>query len=414
MEAVRTWLGRDPAPLPHAHLVSWDGVERTKDLGGAEKEGRRKDKDWPIDVHTLTVASASGQIFRTQVAVAMTDAGPVVAADPSLTPYAPVHTSEAESSWQGAIPVSSLDGEDMALAARSWAEALYSGDGGRLRQAVGDADKSRAYVPMPAASAVAVKVRNVSALHRVEDGDVPSRVIARVSVTPTWGQARPDGQGKAASVAYDVLIVGANTASPRVVAWGGAGSGPSLEPYANAVTGIDLPTPSPTQSDQASPSATPSNSPSPSRTGMGAASSEPLTKTRTIPSSTATTKTDGSTTASPAGSLNAPGGPFSPKRADIASRPPTHTLTSAKTNLTASWRGRTRFTRPTPPSATSNAAWQTTTSHVCPSKRTSADCAKAMEHTLPTGAKNRRREGCRERQPPPPAQTASDANTYPS
>lgn len=258
MEAVRTWLGRDPAPLPHAHLVSWDGVERAKDLGGAEKGDRRKDKDWPIDVHTLTVASASGQIFRTQVAVAMTDAGPVVAADPSLTPYAPVDTSEAESSWQGAIPVSSLDGEDMALAARSWAEALYSGDGGRLRQAVGDADKSRAYVPMPAASAVVVKVRNVSALHRVEDGDVPSRVIARVSVTPTWGQARPDGQGKAASVAYDVLIVGANTASPRVVAWGGAGSGPSLKPYANAVTGIDLPTPSPTQSDQASPSVTPS------------------------------------------------------------------------------------------------------------------------------------------------------------
>ena len=36
-------------------------------------------------------------------------------------------------------------------------------------------------------------------------------------------------------VAFDVLVTGADTAAPRVVAWGGPGTGPTLVPFGNAV-----------------------------------------------------------------------------------------------------------------------------------------------------------------------------------
>jgi hypothetical protein len=54
---------------------------------------------------------------------------------------------------------------------------------------------------------------------------------------------------------FDVLVDGADTAAPNVVAWGGAGSGPTLTPYQNAVP-VDAPTVAAT-----APSATASTTP---------------------------------------------------------------------------------------------------------------------------------------------------------
>ena len=256
-ERVRAWLSEDPAPLPGAHLVSWDGVSRVRDLGGAGRDakarGDRKD-EWPVDVHSLTVAVSSGQVFRAQVAVAVTSAGPVVASRPSLVPYPPVSGQEAKAAWQGAIDVRGLESRDVSLAVTSWAEAYFSHDAGRLRQVVGDRDKGHAYVPMPAATSVTAKIATVSALRPVGESQTASTVIARVSVTPVWGKPQGEGgQAKGASVEFDVLISGASTASPRVVAWGGPGSGPSLKPYQNAVAGLEADPSAPASSEGAGP-----------------------------------------------------------------------------------------------------------------------------------------------------------------
>ena len=242
---------------PGAHLVSWDGVSRVRDLGGAGRDakarGDRKD-EWPVDVHSLTVAASSGQVFRAQVAVAVTSAGPVVASRPSLVPYPPVSGQEAKAAWQGAIDVRGLESRDVSLAVTSWAEAYFSHDAGRLRQVVGDRDKGHAYVPMPAATSVTAKIATVSALRPVGESQTASTVIARVSVTPVWGKPQGEGgQAKGASVEFDVLISGASTASPRVVAWGGPGSGPSLKPYQNAVAGLEADPSAPASSEGAGP-----------------------------------------------------------------------------------------------------------------------------------------------------------------
>ena len=65
----------------------------------------------------------------------------------------------------------------------------------------------------------------------------------RVDLNLDWATAAPPTQEPVADspdtlrppVTFDVLVTGADTAAPRVVAWGGPGTGPTLVPYGNAV-----------------------------------------------------------------------------------------------------------------------------------------------------------------------------------
>ena len=61
-------------------------------------------------------------------------------------------------------------------------------------------------------------------------------MIARISLTKVAGAEEEQYE----PMDFDVLVSGADTASPRVVAWGGAGTGPSLTKYGNAIVGLDL------------------------------------------------------------------------------------------------------------------------------------------------------------------------------
>jgi hypothetical protein len=75
----------------------------------------------------------------------------------------------------------------------------------------------------------------------------PTTMAVRVELAITWPSAEPTSQtagpttppaeppDAAARVAFDVLVTGADTAAPRVVAWGGPGTGPELTPFRNAV-----------------------------------------------------------------------------------------------------------------------------------------------------------------------------------
>ena len=73
------------------------------------------------------------------------------------------------------------------------------------------------------------------------------------------------------SVSYDVLVQDPGTASPKVVAWGAAGSGPSLDAYQNAITDITedqlvQPKSDPSQGPDDETDSSPTPSPSPTST----------------------------------------------------------------------------------------------------------------------------------------------------
>jgi len=125
-------------------------------------------------------------------------------------------------------------------AVQAWAAAYTSGDPAALRLTVGDPDPARGYLPLTGVAAADTTVGPSTVLD-------PATVAVRVELAITWPTAEPAGSATAAvtspaeppaaaaKVAFDVLVTGADTAAPRVVAWGGPGTGPELTPFRNAV-----------------------------------------------------------------------------------------------------------------------------------------------------------------------------------
>lgn len=252
---VVNWLASTPPPLPSGEFVSWDHVERTPQLPAPDKNTSKP--AYPVDVHSLTVVAAStGQLFHTQVQVVITPGGPVVDGTPSLTPYTPIIADSVGSTWPNGVTPSGVDQKTIETAVQSWADAYMSGDTNRLHQTVGDPTADHAYIPMPPAF-VQAAVDDMSTIGSDSKDSASSQIIARVRLTVTWpvdnnSQARPGPP-----FTFDVLITGAYTGSPRVVAWGGAGTGPSLTAYMNAVTGVEYKMPDTPKNDTQKPPATP-------------------------------------------------------------------------------------------------------------------------------------------------------------
>lgn len=260
IQTVQSWLDSDPAPLPSGELVTWDAVESipsvsaTADSSMSASTADTDSSGWPVDVHTLTVvATSTGQMFHTQVALTNTSAGPVVSSTPSLIPYTPVSETNANS-WADPIVPVGLDDEALSTSVQTWAEAYFSGDASKLRQAVGDTDTNHTYIPMPAAS-VDVTISATSALEELEDSSQsPDTIIANVAVAAIWPSTDESGESTTPTpISFDVLIIDANTASPRVVTWGGSGTGPTLEAYGNALSGVSVDSPAQDLTQSASP-----------------------------------------------------------------------------------------------------------------------------------------------------------------
>ncbi len=150
--------------------------------------------------------------------------GPVIGADPSLTPdpTAPADTAAA-------ITYGSLGGpsqSDLAPGAtkqvQAWARAYADGDGATLYRLTGDTRSDtyptlegwvfdRVSVDASAVKAGAALAQVHVAMHEVND---PSAAI---------------------TCAYDLLLGHLGQSLPFVQAWGPAGSGPSLAAYQNAL-----------------------------------------------------------------------------------------------------------------------------------------------------------------------------------
>lgn len=241
MLAVQTWLAQTPSPLPGGQLLSWDGVDIqaqpqidvNQDTGQAtEKQG--------LQLHHLTVAAATGQVFDTTVQVGYSKVrGAQVIGQPALIPRAPDDKAQWPNltSWPHLTKVTASD--PVIQSVNAWVEAFSSGNPDKLRLAVGDTADNRSYVPLSKVTATSIQVTDAAARvdPKADSSTKPSDVIARVTFAVQW-QGQVLGRTETPSkVSYDVLIKKADTAAPVVVAWGGVGTGESLTEYMNAVDG---------------------------------------------------------------------------------------------------------------------------------------------------------------------------------
>lgn len=247
--ALQDWLDAEPGPLPGGHLISWDGVESFKPSEQVETDdGVETVPGYEVHAFTLGTGGTAEFISRIQVSIDE-DLGPLVQGNPSIEPVVPTALTEADP-WPGTSPAAIA--EPVVQAAASWADTYTSGDPGRLRLVTGDPEANHSYLPMTGAKGMANFAAGAAAVR--DDG----LTVLRVSFVPLWDlpeeQPELDAEGQpivdvnvdvvdpetAQPVTYDVLVDKADTASPVVVAWGGPSGIDDLEPFGNALVGIDL------------------------------------------------------------------------------------------------------------------------------------------------------------------------------
>ena len=239
ISAVTSWLGGVPAPLPGGRLVSWDtaallpafvptSADTKEDVAAAAT----------LNTHELTVQDGTGALFAVQVLVASNRLGEMsVVGLPSLLPLPPASDWAAGASAWPNLAQTTADAPVLS-AVDAWVEAFTSGDPAKLRLTVGDPDTEHAYMPM---SGVLSATGESSTAGWVLDeaGEQTSTMIVQVDVQFTWPGADPLKAGPKAA-GYDLLVTGADSGAPRVVAWGGAGTGPVLTEFGNAIVGRSL------------------------------------------------------------------------------------------------------------------------------------------------------------------------------
>lgn len=239
MLAVQNWLAQKPSPLPGGSLLSWDGVDiQAKPELITDADTNQTVEKQGMQLHHMTVAAATGQVFETTVQVAYSPfRGSQVIGIPTLIPRAP----DEKGIWQGLQTWTSLakvtPSDPVIQSVSAWVKSFTSGDPNALRLTVGDQAENRSYVPLSQATATDVQIIEVGARNDTK-GDTaakPSQVVARISFAIVWnGQALERSQTPS-RISYDILINRADGAAPVVVAWGGVGTGESLTEYMNAV-----------------------------------------------------------------------------------------------------------------------------------------------------------------------------------
>jgi len=236
MAAVRTWLAQDPSPLPGASLLTWQDyttLPKVPPRDGSEPEHVTRQS------HDLLVQAATGSLLQVQVLVVVADDGSATAlGEPSL-----VAMPGANPDLVGTTAWSGLEGDspspDATKAVETWAAAYTGGDPLALRQVVGDPNTGHAYLPLSGLDGPKVSAGAAGWLVKA-DGDTVERtgdMVVSVTLTLPWTSLRAKERENPPTAQFDLLVAGADTGAPRVVAWGGPGTGPTLVAYQNAVTG---------------------------------------------------------------------------------------------------------------------------------------------------------------------------------
>ncbi len=241
IDAVNTWLSTTPEPLPGGRLVSWDGyrvLPQAKALNTASPKYR-------VELHFFTLASGTGSAtlyFHTSLEVIVDPIyGVKVTSTPTLLPEIPSNPSglQTASTWPGYVSVQAP--QPVADAVTAWAAAFTSGKPEVLRLAVGDPNPAHAYLPLSGVLAKQISIVSTASVPLPDPKAIPTQMLVRVEFQLDWTvtatpspSSSPTASKTLPTATYDLLVDGANTAAPRVVSWGGPGSGPSLKPFSTA------------------------------------------------------------------------------------------------------------------------------------------------------------------------------------
>ena len=232
---VAEWLAQDPSPLPGGYIISWDGFETIK---GGKPKNETDNPANAAELHTFTLATNTGEkavFYDATVLVSVSDAlGAIAATEPTLLPRVPASSQGWSSqTWPGYETAQVPDA--VTQSAAQWAKA-FTESADALRLYVGDEDASHSYMPLQGARVLSTVIPSAGYI-KVEGEEKAKVIIARVELTLAWSSA---ADAKGSKVMYDVRIEQAHTASPKIVAWGPAGTGPTLEKYGNAVIGLTV------------------------------------------------------------------------------------------------------------------------------------------------------------------------------
>tara|TARA_R110002051_G_scaffold60546_9_gene110901 strand:- start:14897 stop:16012 length:1116 start_codon:yes stop_codon:yes gene_type:complete len=245
--AVEDWLAEEISPLPAGgRLVSWDGADLVVKPVQTDAESKKNPvPDFDIETHHFTVVDGTGVTYSADVAVAIDPAtGAHVMSSPSIIPNAPSADGGSVSGsapWFGlstATPPNSVTD-----AVSAWAKVYTGGEPNALRLAVQDDNGDHTYVPLSNVASQSVAITRAAYLpdEGADAGAQPSKtskMIVQVTLTVQWeGTREPKSGEKLPTITLDLLVSNAGGAAPFVVAWGGPGSGPTLTPQINALTG---------------------------------------------------------------------------------------------------------------------------------------------------------------------------------
>lgn len=246
VNAVNEWLSATPMPVVGGSILSWDGATQVDRPDYSEqqiKELGMEDENYTVEQHHFSIIDKQKQVYSVEVEVALDpETGAHVIGEPSLIPVVG-QTGEynGQSVWPGLrsgdVPAS------VETSVNAWTEAFTSGNGDALRQAVADPNGEHQYLPLKdVAEANATVAEGARFVHFTGQDEIveEDRMLVRVQIAVRW-QGQKVGEGQDLPVlTYDLLVHNVDSGAPQIVAWGGPGSGQSLEPFENAITGRDL------------------------------------------------------------------------------------------------------------------------------------------------------------------------------
>ncbi|MDQ2729184.1 MAG: hypothetical protein M3Y91_15305 [Actinomycetota bacterium] len=186
----------------------------------------------PYEVDTFVVATADA-LWHLSVEIIDSASGPVIGADPSLTPdpTAPADVAAAITYGPAGGSGQSDLGPGATRQVQAWAQAYADGDGATLYRLTGDT-RSDTYPSLQGW----VFDRVTLGASAVKSG------VALAQVQVVMHQVNDPSQS--VTCAYDLLLGHLGQSLPFVQAWGPAGSGPTLVAYRNALPVTSSPVPS--------------------------------------------------------------------------------------------------------------------------------------------------------------------------
>jgi hypothetical protein len=243
-QQVESWLGSGSPLGGPASIVSWNGAQ------ALQVSGDTSNKAFTAMRHTMTVQGQDGRWWTVDAVIGP---GGQPIGNPAATPLsAPVSVASgagAGHSWPSSIKQYAPSGAASRLLT-NWGNALFGSDRSLLTTIVADPNPGASYMPLSLGGADSVTVNNGAYLDRGKVArDKSSSDTAVVSVTIT--AKAPDDTSQGARFDYDVILRDPD-GTPKILAWGPAGTGPGVKDYANRWSG-----PAPAKPKGASDSASP-------------------------------------------------------------------------------------------------------------------------------------------------------------